>query len=128
MPLESVLTGLEDQSIDIGVAAFTVTADREERLIFHPFYSDGLAIAARESEESIFIELLKRFVSIEFISAVSALLALLLVFGVLIWLLERKANPEQFGGKLFTGIGNGPWGSAVTRLLLVTGIKHQNLF
>ena len=41
---------------------------------------------------------MRAFVSMGFLSAVGSLLLVLLVAGALVWLFERKANPEQFGG------------------------------
>ncbi len=50
----------------------------------------------------------------QFLSAVAVLGLVLLLVGLLIWVLERRRNAEQFGGPASQGIGNGFWWSAVT--------------
>ena len=54
------------------------------------------------------------FLSRDFLLLVLGLLALLLAVGALVWLLERRRNPEQFGRDAAHGLGNGLWWSAVT--------------
>lgn len=43
---DGLIRGLEDGSLDLAIAAITVTAERERRVDFsHPFFTTGLAIA-----------------------------------------------------------------------------------
>ena len=44
--LSELISGLQDETIDVSVAALTVTAEREQQIDFtHPFHTTGLAIA-----------------------------------------------------------------------------------
>ncbi|SMF47585.1 transporter substrate-binding domain-containing protein [Pseudobacteriovorax antillogorgiicola] len=113
--LEELVSDLENQNIDIAVAALTMTEKRESRIDFtHPIYSSGYAIAIDKSDQSIILSLFYSVLSLEFLGAVLALLSVLLLAGAGLWLFERKHNTEQFGGGVVKGLGNALWWSAVT--------------
>jgi len=41
------------------------------------------------------------------LKVIGSLIALLLLFGTLFWLVEKRANPEHFGGSILKGISSG---------------------
>lgn len=101
-----------------------MTAERERELDFsHPFYTSGLGIATRAEPGGGWLRLLGRFLSLEFLSVALSLGVLLLTFGTLVWLFERRANPDEFGGSPDKGIGSGFWWAAVTMTTVGYGDK-----
>ncbi|NNJ92778.1 MAG: transporter substrate-binding domain-containing protein [Gammaproteobacteria bacterium] len=121
--LAGLLEGLKSGELDVAVAALTVTAEREQYLDFsHPFHSSGLSIAVPRTPSGAWATLRAAF-SLEFVSALAVLVLLLMTVGVIIWLLERRANPGQFGGKPHEGVGSGFWWSAVTMTTVGYGDK-----
>ena len=115
LELSQLLAGLQSGSLDVVVAALTVTADREESFDFsHPFYSSGLAVAVLDQPQLGVLSLLSRFASTALLRALAVLIGAIWVAGALVWLFERRRNPEQFGGGLLRGMGEAFWWSAVT--------------
>lgn len=122
--LEGLLNGLEDTTLDAVAAALTVTSEREGAVDFsHPFYTTGLTIAVPASGQSGWVAIVKRVFSTEFLTAIGALLLLLVAIGMIAWLFERRKNPDEFGGSVIEGIGAGLWWSAVTMTTVGYGDK-----
>jgi len=107
--LERVVAG----TADVAVGPISITASRAQRVAFsQPFFQAHLALAARPDAGAL--ARIKPFLTIGFVSGVAGLLVVLLAVGLLVWLAERRKNPDQFPPGLAAGIGNGIWLALVT--------------
>ncbi|MCM2678300.1 transporter substrate-binding domain-containing protein [Echinimonas agarilytica] len=123
MSIEEMLTATAQGDIQAAAAALTITAERERTVDFtHPYLSSGIGIAVVKSEDVGILDATKRFISPAFLKAVSALLFVLAVIGVLVWLAERRHN-EEFNEAPVRGIAAGLWWSAVTMTTVGYGDK-----
>jgi len=113
--LKGLLKAVNENSVDFGVAAITITPEREGTLDFsHAFYHTGLGIAVPiKNNDSTFLSIAKQIFSLQFLGYLTTLITTLLFVGFLIWMAERRKNPGQYrtGTK---GILDGLWWSAVT--------------
>lgn len=129
VPLHDIMDKLDDGSIDICMNPLTVTSERLRHSDFsYPFFVSHAAVAVQElpafKKGRI---LLSSFFSANFFKAVFALFLIILIFGFLVWIFERKKNPDQFNPKAH-GILSGIWWSAVTMTTVGYGDKSPQTF
>lgn len=119
----AALMELQKEALDMVAGPVSITAERAETLRFtQPYFLSSLVIASRATRGSVW-QHIKPFFNLSFFSAVAALLIVLTIVGILIWLSERKASPEQFPGRALPGIFNGMWFALVTMTTVGYGDK-----
>jgi ABC-type amino acid transport substrate-binding protein len=120
----NLLKGLTNGSLDVVVTELTITPERLDRFDFtYPFYTTGLGIAVPFKEKNVLISIIKQLFSITVLGILIIIFSALLIAGIVVWLFERKRNPEHFGGNTIQGIGSGFWFSAVTMTTIGYGDK-----
>lgn len=111
--VQGVIDGIAAGKFDVGVAALTVTAERERVLDFtSAFYSTGLGIAVAAGGPPSWMPIVNALTSFGFAQAVLALIGLALVVGLVVWLIERRHN-EEFGGGVARGLSSSVWWTTV---------------
>ena len=99
---------------DAAIAAISMTAERELFLDFsYPYFDSGLQIMTRSTGFLPLRSLLEVMFSREVISVFIGLFFVIIIFGHLVWLFERRRN-EHFPQSYFRGVWEGIWWAAVT--------------
>jgi ABC-type amino acid transport substrate-binding protein len=95
--------------LDVDVYTCLGPNPRTEKImdVTHPFLITGLAIATRAGSTSVLSRIANEVVSWRFARNFGVLLLIILVVGVIVWRIERKTSPDEFGGPPLKGIGGG---------------------
>ena len=115
MSFSEVQKGLDSGEVDVSIAALYETAKRHRTFDFSvPVGTSRLAVAVPAGSD---FHPLRKIASIFFswsvIKSVGLFIAGLFALGALIWWVERRRNPDHFGGHPVEGIGTGTyWASA----------------
>jgi hypothetical protein len=110
-----VIAALKSGQADIGVGAISITAEREGIVDFsHPFYESGLQIMAPTQSGSSSFDAFKKLFTVENAKLLGVLALALIVISHLLWLLERRKNPESFPLGYTAGMWEAIWWSICT--------------
>lgn len=109
------LDALEAGEADVAIAAITITEERERTFDFSlPYYRSGLGILTTTGSAPGFVTTILRGITPSLLRLLGLLLIIILVAGHIIWLIERRRNPEQFPQDYLHGVWQGIWWASVT--------------
>ena len=94
--MESILSGLEQGRFDAAIGAITITPEREARVDFsYPAHRSGVAVALRKETGPLAAISSYLTVAMDLGYLILGILALLVLLGSVIWLVERPRRSEM---------------------------------
>ncbi len=121
--LGQLIDAIAGGEVSLSINPMTVTSERLRMFSFsQPYFISNLAIAVHVKESGQVMAFLKNFFSRQFLEVVILLFLVIFIFGLILWFVERRKNPEHFG-KGIRGVGDGIWWSAVTMTTVGYGDK-----
>ncbi len=119
IPQENVPAGLNavaQGKLDLLIGPISVTPERlaREKIDFtQPYFISQFGLLLPALQPSLWSRVAPLF-GVAALSSIAVLLILLFIVGNLIWLAERRRNPEQFPPEYSNGVRNGIWFALVT--------------
>jgi len=111
MLLEAVQAG----RVDVAIGPMVITPELQRVMDFTiPYLHAGLSIATAPPAFGNWLYAIGRALTSRAWIAIGGLLVAALVFGAIMWRLERERNADSFGGGVLKGIGEGVWWAAST--------------
>ncbi len=115
--VQEVIQKLEAKEADIGIAAISITSEREKLVDFStPFYESGLSILVNAQTGSPTQAIFDSLMSVDTLKFLGVLTLILIVCAHFVWFFERKRNPEQFPEPYLQGIWESSWWAISTIL------------
>jgi len=118
-----ILDDIAHGRLDTAAAPFAATISRERLIDFsHTFYVSHSGIAVRRADdEERWLTVARALATRTALRLYLGVVILVFLAGTLLWLLERRRNPEFSGG--WSGVGSGFWWSGVTTVAVGYGDK-----
>jgi len=110
-----LLEAVESGTADVGLGAVSITPDREKRMDFsHPFFKSGLQVMARAKGEAGAFSAFRALWNRNVAEVVGVLLLAVFLISHVLWVVERKINPESFPEGYVRGVWESAWWSIAT--------------
>lgn len=104
--LHGLLKAVENRDVDMGIAAISMTSEREKLMDFsHSYYQTGLGLVVRDIHEHSFLQVIKKLTSFKILFMISMLLMSAVLLAIVFWLLEKKTDNKYFNQGPGKGLG-----------------------
>src|SRR5262249_44123669 len=121
---QALVEALAAQKGDVGLGALSITAKREQFIDFsYPFYNSGLDIVTVTKESSV-LDMIGVLFNAQLLKTLGLLLALVICFSHVLWLFERRINPEEFPDKYKSGLAESLWWTLT--VLITLGCENKS--
>ncbi len=131
MSLSNIFIALQQGTVDVAAIPAFITAEREARFDFSTPLGElrhAVVTPYQTKREHPWLAAMSVFFSWGTLTVIFILLAMLVLLGVCICLIERKRNPEDFGQALYRGVGAGIyWAGSTLASGLCFGIYLKTL-
>ena len=122
--VKDLLTTVENKEADIGIAGISMTKEREQKLDFSfPMFNSGLQILTGVESSYSAMGLLTGLFTESFLQVIVAMLVIIIVAGHVVWLTERRTNPN-FPQTYFRGVWEGIWWAGVNLPIASVGERQ----
>ena len=110
-----LLEAVQSGAADVGIGAISITPDREKMMDFsHPFFKSGLQVMARSKGEAGAFSAFRALFTRNVAEVVLVLLLAVFLISHILWIVERKINPESFPEGYVRGVWESTWWSIAT--------------
>jgi polar amino acid transport system substrate-binding protein len=112
--VSAVLDAVKNGDADVGIAAISMTAEREKAVDFtHGYFDAGLQIMVHTVPNSVLNSVIATLFSRDMLQLMLIIAGITFVFTHIIWLVERRTNPKYPQGYR-AGISAALWWTVVT--------------